>query len=148
MTLSELCKELKNWFCTSQYHRIFTITDGAINVSDMVDDGSLQVGQYFRIVGSVFNDGVYQYPESELNDETFSGAVWAMAVPSEVIQLLDDINAWLDTYGAELQKPYQSESFGGYSYSLKGGLTDANSGGSEPWKAQFSSRLNRWRKIR
>lgn len=148
MTLAELCKELKNWFTTSMYHGTFTITNGVINLSDMVADGSLQDGQYFRIVGSVFNDGVYQYPATDLDDEVFTGAIWAMAVPKDVITLLNDINAWLDTYSSELQKPYQSESFGGYSYSLKGSLSGGSGAAVEPWKAQFASRLNRWRKIR
>lgn len=148
MKLTELCKELKNWFSTSIYHGHFTIKDGSIDLSELTSDGSLQDGQYFRIVGSVFNDGVYQHPATELTDEEFTGAVWAMAVPKEVIALLADINTWLDTYAAELQKPYQSESFGGYSYSLKGSLSGGSGGNTEPWKAQFSSRLNRWRKIR
>lgn len=148
MTLTELCKDLRNWFETSRYGGTFVITDGVINLSNMVTDGSLQDGQYFRIVGSVYNDGVYQYPASGLDDETFRGAVYAMAVPKEVITLLNDINAWLEAYGSELSKPFQSESFGGYSYSIKSGLTDASGGITEPWKAQFSSRLAKWRKIR
>lgn len=148
ITLTDLCKELKNWFATSIYHGTFTIKDGAINLADMVSDGSLQSGQYFRIVGSVFNDGVHQHPATELNDETFNGAVWAMAVPREVIMKLDEINAWVEKYGADLQKPYQSESFGGYSYSLKGSLSGGSGAVLEPWKAQFGSWLNKWRKIR
>ena len=148
MTLTELCKELKNWFVTSEYHGTFTISDGTINLSDMISDGSLQVGQYFRIVGSVFNDGVYQHPASGLDDEVFEGAVWAMAVPKDVITLLNDINEWMTTYASEINKPYQSESFGGYSYSLKGSLSGDSNSITEPWKAQFSSRLNRWRKAR
>ena len=148
MTMTELCKELRNWFETARYGGTFTISGGVIDLSDMVTDGSLQDGQYFRIVGSVFNDGVYQFPASGLDDEVFSGAVYAMAVPKEVITLLNDINTWLDTYSAEIAKPYQSESFGGYSYTLKGGFTDASGNSVEPWKAQFSSRLARWRKIR
>lgn len=148
MTLTDLCKELNNWFVTAIYHGTFTVKNGVINVADMVADGSLQDGQYFRIVGSVFNDGVHQHPATELDDETFTGAVWAMAVPKEFITLLNDINEWVDTYGADLQKPYQSESFGGYSYSLKGSLSGGSGAVVEPWKAQFSSRLNKWRKIR
>lgn len=148
MTLTELCRELKNWFETARYSGTFTISGGEINLSEMVSDGSLQDGQFFRIVGSVFNDGVYQHPASGLTDEVFDGAVYAMAVPKEVQDKVDEITAWMDAYGSDLQKPYQSESFGGYSYSLKGGLSDASGGGSEPWKAMFGSWLNKWRKIR
>lgn len=148
MTLTDLCKELNNWFTTSIHHDTYTIKNGEIDLSDMVADGSLQDGQYFRIVGSVFNDGVHQYPATELDDEVYTGAVWAMAVPREFITLLNDINAWIEQYGADLQKPYQSESFGGYSYSLKGSLSVGSGAASEPWKAMFASRLNKWRKIR
>ena len=128
ITLTELCREVKNWFEVSRYHGTFTISGGQINLSEMVSDGSLKDGQYFRIMGSVFNDGVHQYPASELDDEVFTGAIVAMAAPKEFLVLMDDINAWLDTYGSDTQKPYQSESFGGYSYSLKGGLSDASGG--------------------
>ena len=148
MTLTELCKELRNWFTTAEYHGTFTITNGEMNLSELISDGSLQDGQYFRVVGSVFNDGVYQHPYSEFDDEVFDGAVWAMAVPKEVVTLLNDINDWMTTYASEINKPYQSESFGGYSYSLKGSLSGDSNSITEPWKAQFSSRLNRWRKAR
>lgn len=148
ITLTDLCRELKNWFEMSRYSGLFRITDGVIDLSDMVTDGSLQDGQYFRIVGSVFNDGVHEYPASDLDDETFTGAVYAMAVPKEVLTLLNDINGWMEQYGAELSKPYQSESFGGYSYSLKAGLSDASASGADAWRSVFASRLNKWRKIR
>lgn len=45
----------------------------------------LQEGQYFRVVGSVFNDGLYQYPTKDMIDEIFDGAVWALAVPKAVL---------------------------------------------------------------
>lgn len=140
MELSELCRELRNWFCKAIYLDEFTISDGQLDIAE----GELQDGQYFRIVGSVFNDGVYQYPATELTDETFDGAVWAMAVPKEVLALKDDIDAWLDKYTDRLNSPYQSESFGGYSYSIGTGA-DGHSAGT--WQNVFASRLNKWRKI-
>ena len=151
ITLTDVCGELRNWFDTRRYFNKFTIKDDEITINDgemRLNDlypNALQDGQYFRIVGSVFNDGVYQYPPSELTEETFEGAVWAMAVPREVTNLLLDINMWNDKYATALQTPYSSESFGGYSYSLKGSLSDTEA--AEPWKAEFGARLNRWRKI-
>ena len=69
--LAELCAELKNYFLRNQsediHNGLFTISDGSIDLPFLLD------GQYFRIVGSVMNDGVYQYPVSELADETFPG---------------------------------------------------------------------------
>jgi hypothetical protein len=139
MTITDLCAELNNWFDVRRRFGRFEITNGTIDLN------FLQEGQYFRIVDSVFNNGVYMYPAYNLKDEVFNGAVWAMAIPPEVMCLLEDINTWSEANRKEIDNPYQSESFGsgGYSYSLKSG------GDSEgvTWQSQFKKRLNRWRKI-
>lgn len=144
MTLTDLCSELKNWFDTAKYFAVFTIEDGAINLEDLINRGLIVDGQYFRITGSVFNDGVYQYPTSDLVDEIFEGVIWVMAVPPAVITLQTDITEWEDKYGEIVSSPYTSESFGGYSYSK----TSSTDGGNITWQSQFASRLNQWRKIR
>lgn len=142
--LTELCAELKNWFDRDQpkWYGQFKIENGAIELD-------LQSGQYFRIIGSVFNDGVYQYPVSDLTDEVFSGAVWAMAVPPAVIALSEEIDAWQTQYADVLKSPYTSESFGGYSYTrASGGSSGGVSNDAPSWQSTFASRLNQWRKIR
>lgn len=142
--LTELCHELNNWFDTERHFGLFTIENGELSVS------FLQNGQYFRIVGSVFNDGVHQYPDTRLSDETFDGAVWAMAVPPAIMTLNQDIMAWQRKYGtadSEAMSPFTSESFGGYSYSKSSGSSGSDTGGVS-WKTAFASRLNQWRKIR
>ena len=143
MKLADLCAEIRNYFVKSKVFGTFRIEDGVVDFSD------IQAGQFFRIVGSVFNDGVYVYPASGLIDEEFEGAVWLMAVPPAVLDLLEDINAWLsDPKVVEaMSRPYQSESFGGYSYTKASGGGSA-SGNALTWQSQFASRLNRWRKIR
>ena len=143
--LSELCKELKNWFETEKRFGEFTIEDGGFSAD------FLQDGQFFRVVNSVFNDGVWQYPTSDMVDETFQGAVWAMAVPSEVIDLANEIDEWQTKYGGadgSAMSPYQSETFEGYSYT-KGSFGSSVSGGSvvADWRDVFAKRLNNWRKI-
>lgn len=146
--LTELCQELRNWFERKKFFGTFTIENGQINPPD----GSLQNGQYFRIIGSVFNDGVHKYdPESEnaesLTDEVFEGAIWAMAVPPSVVDLSERISAWVTTYGDSVSSPYSSESFGGYSYQ-KASSGQGNAASSNPtWQSTFASELNRWRKI-
>ena len=144
--LTELCQELRNWFERKKFFGTFTIEDGQIEVPD----GSLQNGQYFRIVGSVFNDGVHKYdPESEsqLVDEVFKGAIWSMGVPPAVVDLSERISEWVTKYGDSVSSPYQSESFGGYSYQ-KASSGQGNAGSSSPtWQSTFASELNRWRKI-
>lgn len=144
--LTELCKEINNWFEQRKYFGEFVVNDG-----ELAGDFSLQDGQYFRIVGSVFNDGVYQYPATGLTDETFNGAIWAMAIPSEVIALASDIEAWKNKYqsiDSPAMSPYNSESFGGYSYSKSsGGSTSGSVDLSGTWQGAFADRLNHYRKI-
>lgn len=141
--LTELCQELKNWFEVDKRAGAFEISNGNI-VADF-----LQNGQYFRIMGSIFNDGVHKYPAEDLTDETFTGAVWALAIPKPVIDLAEDIADWRTRYEAPdsaALSPYNSESFGGYSYSKSG--SSADGGGSDvSWRGAFRSRLNIWRKL-
>lgn len=142
--LTELCKEINNWFEQKKYFGEFVVND-----EELAGDFSLQDGQYFRIVGSVFNDGVYQYPATGLIDETFDGAIWAMAVPKDVIALASEIEAWKNKYqsiDSPAMSPYNSESFGGYSYSKSSGGS-GNGDLSGTWQGAFADRLNHWRKI-
>lgn len=148
MGLTELCQELKNWFVREKFFGEFTIENGAI----IVPDGSLQDGQFFRVIGSVFNDGVFQYGEDELTDEVFKGAIWSMAVPPAVIELSERISEWSEQYGDTVSSPYQSmsETFGDYSRSWSkagSGQGNATSGSGPTWQSTFASELNRWRKI-
>ena len=135
--LEQVLMHLNNWFLVpcGIHEGTYTIEDGSIALPFLLD------GQYFRIVGSVFNDGLHQYPES-LIDETFTGSVWALAVPKSVIDLAADISAWQEKNGDA--GPYASESFGGYSYTRS---TDATTGGPVTWQSVFRSRLAKWRKI-
>lgn len=140
--LEELMRECRNWFKVPDgaYSGTFTIKDGSITLPFLVE------GQYFRIIGSVFNDGVYQYGAGSLTDETFDGAVWALAVPADFISLVEDVEAWRNKYENAANSPFQSESFAGYSYTLKSDSA-AQGGSSKGWRGAFSTRLNKWRKL-
>lgn len=75
--LTELCQYLKNWFELDQISGKVTITDNTITVvSDgLLYDGdapTILTGQYVRIIGSVFNDGVVQYGVDELTNENLT----------------------------------------------------------------------------
>ena len=146
--LSELCQELKNWFDRGQprIHGAFEITDGKIVDEDFTN--AIKDNQYFRIIGSVFNDGVYKYTDNlVLEDELFVGSIWLMAVPKEVIALSNEIDAWISKYGESASSPFTSESFGGYSYSKSSGGSGSGSSGGSSWQSAFASQLNKWRKI-
>ena len=140
--LTELCMELRNYFCSPEDIQAgtFTVEDGSIEPLSFLQDG-----QYFRIVGSVFNDGVWQYgATTDLVDETFDGFIWPMKVPKAVVDLSAEIAEWLSTYKDLIGSPYQSESFGGYSY-VK---AVAGTGKTEQsWQSHFASKLKNWRKV-
>lgn len=143
--LNKLCKELKNWFEMSKKFGTFTISNGHITGVEIAE------GQYYRIIGSIFNDGIYKYGDSNvtLKDETYNGAVWLLAIPKEIEELAAKIKEWEAKYGtldSAALSPFNSESFGGYSYSKSGNTSD---GGASPngWKSAFADELNRWRKL-
>lgn len=136
--LETVLQNLNNWFLVPDgvHAGEFTVQGGQLTLP------FLQTGQYFRVVGSVFNDGLHQYPVADLTDETFTGSVWALAVPKAVIELAEEIDAWQTKNGDP--GPFTSESFCGYSYSK---ATNA-SGMAVGWQDVFKSRLNDWRRIR
>lgn len=142
--LTELCAELNNYFLTHKdadvHCGVYSIVDGTLNLTEQ----GIIPGQYFRIVGSRLNDGVYQYPVTDLSDETFDGAIWAMSVPPSFIALAEEIAGWVEANGAALAGPYTSESFAGYSYSKASTRSGA---GAYGWQDQFATRLNPYRRL-
>lgn len=185
--LTQICQYLRNWFARGIFTGDFIVSGGVLTYAD----GSalpLVRGQYFRVVGSLFNDGVHKLqfvseesaeemadnteestqenddnddltPESEpeqeqqektdalIDEPVFSGAVWSMAVPAVVIELADEITEWCTANAAAISSPYQSESFGGYSYSLRGAANSNGEAAGASWQSQFAAQLNPWRKI-
>lgn len=135
--LEQVLQHLNNWFLVPDgiHTGEFTVQDGGITLPFM------QTGQYFRVVGSIFNDGLHQYPAEDLTNETFDGAVWALSVPRSVITLANEIAAWETKNGAT--GPFTSESFGGYSYSK----ATNSKGVAVGWREVFAGRLNAWRRI-
>lgn len=138
--LEQVLMNIRNWFTVDGgiHSGTFTIKDGGITLPFLAN------GQYFRIIGSVFNDGLHQYPATDLVDEEFSGAIWALAIPPAVVDLADEIGKWQEKNGEASASPYQSESFGGYSYSK---ATDSASGGAVTWQSAFKQQLSAYRKL-
>ena len=147
--LTEVCQYLRNWFEREKLFGWFKVEGGILT---RMDGTALPIldEQYFRVVGSVFNDGVHKLGDSAdvLKDEpAFPGAVWLMSVPPVIVQLSDDVDAWKTANAAALASPYLSESFGGYSYSLRSGSDAGGQATGLSWESQFASRLGPWRKI-
>lgn len=135
--ITEICAEIRNYFVKEIHTGQFKISGGSIAPLNFLKDG-----QFFRIVGSDLNDGVYQYPASNLTDEAFYGAVWAMSVPPSFVALCTEIKAFVES-DAGKASVYNSESFGGYAY------TKATNSDGVPirWQDVFKKSLNKWRKI-
>ena len=144
--LEQILDYIHNYFVHDVYTGEFTISGGVLQGDYIID------GQYYKINGSIFNNGLHLKGTGQgaevLTDETFEGEVWGLAVPPAVISLASDVASWMDTYGAVVNTPYQSESFGGYSYSKASG---SGSSGNKPstasWQDVFATRLNAYRKI-
>lgn len=131
--IDEICASLHNYFAVDIVPGEYTVNDGEITLP------FLAAGQFFRVVGSVFCDGVYRCGDKLPADETFDGAIWALAIPPALDAIAVEIEEWKQKNAEVINSPYQSESFGGYSYT-KGS-------DSASWQGVFAKRLNRWRKI-
>ena len=144
--LNEICEHLHNFFDARDGEFIdrtagtFTILNGLISPLS----SSLIAGQYIRIVGSLLNDGIYLLPSnftiSSLVNETFTGAVFGLAIPKDLVTLDTEITAYV---AANPASGYVSESFGGWSGTR---ATGAN-GAALSWESVYAKRLNRWRKM-
>ena len=136
--LETVLNHLHNWFLIPGAARAGTF----IIVSGKLEADFLKNGQYYRICGSVFNDGLHRYPYDEgdyLTDETFEGEIFPLAIPKSVIELAEKIKKWR-TENPETDKV--SESFDGYSYTRNN--TNSDSSG---WQAVFRKELNVWKKV-
>ena len=135
--LTEILAHLRNYFVVETHEDTFEIVGGVLPL------GFLQKGQYFRIIGSIFNDGVYCCTEDlKLTDEIFTGKVEALAIPTDLIKLAEEITAYMQSDEAK-PTALTSESFGGYSYTK----ATESSGAAASWQTVFAARLRRWRKI-
>lgn len=149
--LTEICAEIKNYFTyeSDKHFGNFAIVDGLITPSfDIPTD-------YIRICGSHKNDGVHKRSESGwglVDEDEFEGAIWVMSPPKAFLDLVAEIEAWQAKNGgveSTAMSPFNSESFGGYSYSKSGGnAAGGSSSGGASWQSAYASRLNIYRKIR
>lgn len=148
--LTEIMDYIHNYFVPECAKLVtYTISDGMISPEFGAEDGDR-----FRICGSRRNDGIYTWhaggitnddddSAAGLRDETFAGTIRVCSVPPALLMLSGEISQWVENNSAVLDSPMQSESFNGYSYSLKSG--GRSGGGALTWRDQFRSRLERWR---
>ena len=143
--LEQIMLHIHNWFECSIVEDDYVIIDGVLELD------FLQNGQYYRIVGSVFNDGLHKYGDETdtLESETFHGEIWALAPPKAFLSLATEIGTWCEANQEALNSPYSSENvIGVYSYTLKSGSSGGGKNASDApvsWQSQFRSQLNAWR---
>lgn len=140
VSLFELLMHLRNFFPGMKWQFFGEeITEKRLSLP------GLENGDYYLIEGSRRNDGIHVFGNQDLRNEVFSGTVTEICVPDAVLNLLDEINQWQEKNGEAVASPYQSESFGGYSYT-KANASNGN-GESMSWKTAFGPRLRAWRKL-
>jgi hypothetical protein len=156
LKLKEMLDYIHNYFVMDVY-------EGKIKIENhQIDNSKIELfnGQYFMVKGSIFNDGIWRYDENlnidlnkdenddYLTDEEFEGEIYLLAIPRDVLAICEEIKGWEAKNQDTLNGIYQSESFGGYSYSLKSGKSNKNgSNESLSWKDVFGSRLKAYRKL-
>lgn len=137
--LEAILDSLHNWFIIPGAARCgtFEVASGTLDVD------FLQWDQYFRVEGSVFNDGLHRHPATCMQDEVFCGRIYPMAVPKAVIALAEEIKTWCEN-NPETDKV--SESFDGYSYTRASNGQNVSVGASR-WETAFAGKLRPWKKV-
>lgn len=144
--IDEICADIRNYFTADEDKHIgnFVIEDGVLTPPLSLPQTTL-----IRISGSRYNDGIHRSDE-KLIDEAFRGGVWVMSPPQAFLELVEEIEEWQEKNGgadSPAMSPYQSESFGGYSYS-KAGAGSGDSSTGNTWKSAYKQRLNIYRRAR
>ena len=116
--LEQILKEMKNYFYVFKEINNISIIDNKINVK-----GKYKEGQYIRIIGSIFNDGIHKIIKVDnnvielenLTNEDFKGTICSLAIPNEIILLSKEIEEF-NSKNSNKPSSYQAESFSNYSY--------------------------------
>jgi len=156
--LEQVLGHIHNWFGRESFQVSgCEVTGGRLPASV---SSRIPLGAWYRVEGSYLNDGLHlrldEFPEGEsegLVDETFDGTVTVLAVPRPLLRVAGQVADWMsanaEARSKAMSSPYQSESFGGYSYSMRdlGDGSSGYTGGLNGWEAAFASDLNQWRRV-
>ena len=144
--LTEVCASIRNYFCYKEdkHPGEYKIVDG--NIVPSVEFKT----EYFAIFGSRKNNGVHNVTDTLNDEDEFTGAVWILSTPEDFLATVADIEAWQEKYGgvdSEAMSPFNSESFGGYSYTKSAGNSSSGGSGGD-WQSVYGDRLKIYRRIR
>lgn len=143
--LTAICAEIRNYFTYKEdkHPGTYKIENGILSPSvDFKTD-------YFAIFGSRHNNGVHKTTDELVDEGEFKGAVWVMSPPDTFLDIVKEIEEWQKKYGgvdSEALSPFNSESFGGYSYTKSsGGINGTKAAGT--WQSAYGDRLKIYRRI-
>lgn len=146
--INRVCSYIHNHFTADKQGNPYRRWSGEFSISDGGMELPLLDGQYYVITGSKLNDGMHKYPSDDLMDETFTGIVYECVVPREVLGIIADIEEWEAKNADAISSPYQSESFGGYSYTkASAGNNSGAVGNGMNWESVFGYRLTPWKRL-
>lgn len=142
-TVADVMRHVNNFFETGYRATTYSISGGILSPNDV-----LRPGMWIYISGSFFWDGVWKIGEGwrledapeNAADDTFVGRVHFLAPPADFLALCDEI---AEFNAKNAVSPYQSESFGEYSYTRATG----KDGGVLGWQQAFSDRLRPFRRM-
>ena len=151
MMIEQICDMINNDFTDPEtvIRGVFRVEGGRLEVEGVRD------GQYVRIRGSAFNDGIWRCPLSGMTDETFSGEVWPMRAPKAFLKLVSEIEAWVERFGDAALSPFAEEDYGHYRYKKAQTVRSTSGGGrtsvwetrQPSWQSVYGDRLRRWRRL-
>lgn len=144
--LAEICQYLHNYFEYEKHFGLISIIGDVVFCDG--EEIEMDEGQYFALFRERFAIGVYQNGD-ELTDKTFMGSVWLMDVPDAILKANQWAEQWMEKNGgvdSAANSPFQSESFGGYSYS-KGNNSNGKAGVGIFDQASFVGMLAPYRKL-
>ena len=142
--MERILKYLNNYFYSFGKRGEFEANRNVLNVKD-----GFYLGQYIKVCGSNFNDGVYRIVGTEdsgicldraLNKETFNGVIFGLKVPKNLQELNFKIESYIESNS---NNNFVSESFGDYSYTR----TTGRNGGLLTWQEAFREELKPYRKM-
>lgn len=116
--MEDILSYINNYFAVTKEEGTFKIEDNSIKIK-----GNYLQGQYIKLEGSFFNDGIYRV-ESLVdktitligaNNEEFKGVIYSLAIPKDLISIAKKLEELKEKNTNGI---YESESFGEYSYTL------------------------------
>lgn len=164
--IEQMCAETHNYFETDKVSGIYKIKDGNIELP------FLEKYQFFRIVGSKWNDGIYVYSsdfwilrastweEVRAENESWKDLLsrrWSELVEHDLVDEEFGGEIWpmnipraFLNLSQEISAYIESgaDKVSGYTSESFGGYSYSKaSAGSNAWENAFASKLKRWRKL-